>query len=606
MTEARTGTSRRTGADARFRRFLSEDWRRWMVQVPEVATGVGYPGQNGRWTDDSPKGIAARERHLQESLRTYARFAPRSLSPTERLNHRLYGGLLRTAAAGRRFGDDPFPFHFGYPRNLWMPLNQMDGLHIQAGQLLPIQPRRTRADVEAIVDRLRGLPLAVTQTIALLEEGRRRGVVPPRVALGGVAAQVDALVPEKIDASALWEPMRDLPSSLTEADRSRLTSDARRLYEEQVRPAFQRLRQHLVDVYLPATRATIGASALPDGPDGYAHHVRWTTTTDQTPQQIHEIGLAEVRRTRAEIEALVRSTGFTGTLAEFHRFLRSDPRFRFGSAEELVDDYRALAKRIDPELAVHFGRLPRLPYGVRPIPEFQAPSVPAAYYVSGSPEEGRPGNFYVNTYDLPARLRWRMESLTLHEAVPGHHLQLALAAELEDVPEFRRFSGETAFVEGWGLYAETLGEELGLYRDPYARFGALDHDIWRSIRLVVDTGMHALGWSRERAIDFFREHTGMTEPEITVEVDRYIVWPGQALAYKLGQLKLRELRTLAETSLGPAFDERAFHDTVLADGGLPLGELEARVRAWIDRTRASRPRRMAARAPRRRSSARRA
>jgi uncharacterized protein (DUF885 family) len=374
-----------------------------------------------------------------------------------------------------------------------------------------------------------------------------------------------------------------VPRSLPETERARLTAEAADAYTRGARPAFLRLHRHLVEVYLPAARTTIAASDLPRGPEGYAHHVRWVTTTELTPAQIHDIGLAEVRRAQAEIETLVRSTGFAGSVAEFHRFVRTEPRFRWRSADDLVNGYRALAKRIDPELARHFGRLPRLPYGVEPIPDFQAPSVPAAYYFAGSPSDGRPGVFYANTDDLPSRPMWRMESLTLHEAVPGHHLQLALAAELDDLPEFRKHSAETAFVEGWGLYAESLGEELGLYRDPYARFGALDHDIWRSVRLVVDTGMHALGWSRERAIEFFREHTGMSEHDIAVEVDRYIVWPGQALAYKIGQLRIRQLRTLAEAALGERFDERAFHDTLLEEGGLPLGELESRVRAWIDR-----------------------
>jgi uncharacterized protein (DUF885 family) len=463
----------------------------------------------------------------------------------------------------------------------------MDGVQITPAQQVAMQPRQTLADARAIVARLRRLPDAVDQTVALLEEGRRRGVVQPRIAIRGVPAQVEALVPDDPTASALWVPLRELPRSIDDADRSRLAEEARDAYARGIRPAYQRLLRYLLDVYLPAARETIAAADLPDGAAGYAHHVRWTTTTtDLTPQRIHEIGMAEVRRLRTEIDALVRSTGFTGTTAEFHRFLRTDPRFRPASAQGIVDGYRALAKRIDPELAHHFGRLPRLPYGVEPVPDYQAPSSPAAYYIPGSPRSGRPGVFYANTYDLPSRPTWGMESLTLHEAVPGHHLQVALASELDDLPEFRKHSGETAFVEGWGLYAETLGEELGLYRDPYQRFGGLDHDLWRAIRLVVDTGMHALGWSRDRAIAFFREHTGMSELDITVEVDRYIVWPAQALAYKLGQLKFLELRALAARTLGARFDERAFHDAVLAEGGLPLGELDTRVRAWIDRARA--------------------
>jgi len=569
-------------AGARFRSFLSRDWAQWMGEVPEIATEVGHPGLNDRWTDYSTEGIAARDRHLQESARALGRFDPKSLGPAERLDHRLYGTLLRTAAAGRRFGDEPFPFHFTFPRNLWMPLNQMVGVQTEVGQRLRLQPRRTRADLDAIVARLRAVPRLIEQTVALLNDGRRRGYLPCRVAIRGVPDQVRDLVPEEPSASAVWEPWRELPRSIDPAERNELLDQAREAYLGAMRPSFLRLHRYLVETYLPAARASVADSELPDGRASYAHHVRWTTTTQLTPEQIHEIGQAEVRRTRAEIESLVRSTGFSGTLAEFHRFLRTDPRFRSASPEAYVDGYRILGKRIDPELARHFGRLPRLPYGVEPVPAYEAPSVPAAYYIPGAPKEGRPGTFYANTHDLPSRPIWRTEALTLHEAVPGHHLQIALAAERDDLPEFRRFGGETAFVEGWGLYAESLGEELGLYRDPYARFGALDADIWRSVRLVVDTGMHALGWSRDRAIDFFREHTGLSDAEIAVEVDRYIVWGGQALAYKIGQLKIRELRTLAEKSLGERFDERAFHDVVLEEGGIPLGELEARVRSWID------------------------
>jgi len=583
MARDRTDGPAETGADERFRRFLADDWRRWMEQAPDIATSVGFPGLNDRWTDDSSKGIAARERHLAASLRTLNRFDAGAFSHRNRLNHRLYGELLRTAVAGREFGDDPLPFHFGYPRNLWMPLNQMDGIHIAAGQTISMQPRRSRADIEAIVARLRALPAWVDQHLALLDAGQARGYIPPKIAIRGVPDQVKGLVPDDPAMSVLWEPFRDLPPSMNEAERTRAIAAAQEAYAQGVRPAFLRLHRYLVETYLPAARETVAAGDLPNGREGYAHHVRWVTTTELTPEEIHNIGLAEVRRTRGEIEDLIRSTGFSGGLAEFHRFLRTDPQFQHRSASELIDGYRVVAKRIDPELAHRFGRLPRLPYGVQPIPEFQAPSSPGAYYVPGAPADGRPGIFYANTHDLPSRPKWRMESLTLHEAVPGHHLQTALAAEMEDVPAFRQFSAETAFVEGWGLYAESLGEEIGLYRDPYSKFGALDHDIWRSIRLVVDTGMHALGWTRDRAIAFFREHTGMSDLDIAVEVDRYLVIPGQALGYKLGQLKIREMRTLAELTLGDRFDERRFHDVVLEEGGLPLGELEARARAWIQR-----------------------
>jgi len=310
--------------------------------------------------------------------------------------------------------------------------------------------------------------------------------------------------------------------------------------------------------------------------------VRYQTTTPMTPREIHEVGLAEVRRIGAEMKALMKKTGFSGTFPEFLEFLRTDDQFFLPSAEALVDAYRVIAKKTDPGLARVFGCLPRLPYGVLPVPDFRAKSSPAAYYMPGAPATGRAGTFYANTYDLRARPRWEMEALCLHEAVPGHHLQIALAQEVGDLPDFRRFTGPTAFVEGWGLYAESLGEELGHYRDPYSKVGQHTFDMWRSIRLVVDTGMHALGWTREDAIRFFRENTGKSDVDIAVEVDRYIVWPGQALAYKIGQLKIRELRTFAEHALADRFDPRTFHDRVLEEGAIPLGMLDRRVRDWVD------------------------
>jgi uncharacterized protein (DUF885 family) len=556
-----------------------------MSDAPEVATVVGFPGFDDRWTDDSPAGIERRTRHLEESTAGLEAQDPTKLSPSERTNHRLYARLLALARVGVDFGDDPIPFHFGWPHSLRMPLNQMDGIHLSAGQLLPIQPKERVADVEAILGRLRRLPAALDQNRVLLESGLKLGFAPARVAIRGLPDQVQGLAPSDPDASALLEPFRSLPGTIDAGEQDRLIRAAKGVYDAEVRPAIDRLHRYLVDAYLPKARDTVGMSDLPDGRTMYDHHVRWTTTTEQTAEQIHATGLAEVRRIRAEMEALAKSTGFAGSFAEFHRFLRTDPRFRVDSAQTLIDRHRIIAKRVDPELARRFGRLPRLPYGVTAIPDFAAPSCPGAYYQTGAPSTGRPGMFYANTYDLPSRTTWRMEALTLHEAVPGHHLQLALAAEMDGVPEFRKHSGETAFVEGWGLYAESLGSELGLYTDPYSRFGALDFDMWRSIRLVVDTGMHALGWSREKAIQFFLENTGMGEHDVAVEVDRYIVIPGQALAYKMGQLKFRELRSYAERELGDRFDVRAFHDVALEEGGLPLGELEDRVRAWVDRMR---------------------
>ncbi len=578
---ATAGDGATTGR-SEFDAFLARDWVAWLRQSPETATQVGFPGCNDRWTDDSPAGIEARRQHLTDSLAEVRRFDPAALPVASRLSHRLYRSLLEEAVRGLEYGDDAFPFHFGYPRNLWVPINQMDGLQLTIGETLQLQPRRTPGDFGDLVARLRAVGPAVDQAIALLRRGLEHGASPPRVAIHGVPDQVLGLVPERPPESVLLRPFQSIGPPIPESDRTRIAHDADVAYRERAAPALHRLHEFLVGDYLPNCRVTIAASGLPGGEAAYVHHVRWQTTTDLSPQQIHDIGMAEVARLRDAMDAVMRAAGFVGTRAEFHEFLRSNPAFYYGSGAELVAAYRAIAKSIDPELLHLFGRLPRQPYGVEPVPEYREKSSPSAYYVSGSLAGGRPGYFYANTYDVGARPKWEMEALTLHEAVPGHHLQLALAAEIDGLPDFRRQSGPTAFVEGWGLYAESLGEEVGLLADPYSKFGQLTYDMWRAIRLVVDTGMHALGWSRDRAIDFFRTETGRSELDIAVEVDRYIVWPGQALAYKMGQLKIRELRTFAEARLGPRFDVRRFHDVVLGEGALPLDELEHQVRAWVD------------------------
>ena len=577
-----------TPADA-FRSYLARDWQQWLSEYPELATSFGFPGFDDRWTDDSRAGIERRTQHLRDSLRELRRLDPAHLSSRDRTSYELYRDLLETADEGLRFGLDPLPLRLGMPHQLLAPLNQMDGVHLTLPDTLENQPRERLSDYENIVSRLTSAGDAVDQNLVLLEEGRARGVMPYGVAIRGVPDQVRGLIPDDPMASPLLNAFHEIPARVSEADRTRLLSLAKRAYTDRIVPAVSRLLEYLTTTYLPACRTAPGASSLPDGTAFYDYLVRWQTTTPQTAREIHEIGLAEVRRLRSAMEELMRKTGFTGTFREFLDFLRSDPRFVLPSAEELVDAYRVIAKRTDPGLGRLFGRLPRLPYGVQPVPEFRAKSSPTAYYMPGAPATGRAGTFFANTYDLPSRLRWEMEALCLHEAVPGHHLQIAVAQELEDLPDFRRFTGPTSFVEGWGLYAESLGDELGAYRDPYSKMGQYIYDMWRSIRLVVDTGIHALGWSREDAIRFFRENTGKSEVDIAVEVDRYIVWPGQALAYKIGQLKFRELRTYAEQAMGERFDLRRFHDRVLEEGAIPLGAVDARVRDWVVRETASPP-----------------
>jgi uncharacterized protein (DUF885 family) len=565
-----------------FRAYLVRDWRRWMEQYPETATSVGFPGQNRRWTDDSKDGIAARIQHLHESLAELKSISRDALPPDEQLNYDLYRETLETAEEGLQYGDDPAPFREVVPRNIWMPMTQMGGIQQGSASALATMPHQTVADYEDILARFEALPRNVEQNLQLLQEGLKKGYTPPKLMLRDVPKQIADLIPADPLSSPLLQPFTQFPAGFPEAERARLTDSAKRVYQDAVAPAFQKLHDYVTTTYLPACRESIAATALPNGADAYTFHVRWQTTTSLKPQQIHEIGLSEVKRIRAEMDKVIASTGFKSSFHDFTEFLRTDPRFFYDKADDLVNGYRIVTKRIDPELAHEFGKLPRLTYGVCVIPEFKAPSQTTAYYQAGAPSAGRPGCYFVNTYNLHARPKWEMEALSLHESVPGHHLQISLAQEMEGQPEFRKHAGYSAFVEGWALYCESLGEELGMYKDSYSKFGQLSYEMWRAVRLVVDTGMHSMGWTRDQAIQFFKDNTGKTDQDITVEVDRYIVWPGQALAYKLGQLKIRQLRTEAEKKLGAKFDVRRFHDAVLENGAVPLTVLEAHMNRWME------------------------
>jgi uncharacterized protein (DUF885 family) len=578
VSSNREGT--KSEAAVELRAFLEQDWKRWMEEYPELATAVGYPGQNRRWTDDSPAGVAEREKHLHQSLEGLKKINRAALPTSEQLNFDLYEELLETAIEGLKYGDDPMPFRGVVPGNRWIPVDQM-GSPARVADLFAIMPHEKVSDYEDILARMQTLHTPLEQTIWWMQEGLKRGYSPPKITLRDVPKQIADVTPADPMKSALLQSFLKFPPGIGAADRERLTERAKQIYTSSMAPAFQKIYDYLVNTYIPACRESIAASALPDGAAAYAYHIRWETTVNLTPQRIHEIGLAEVKRIRGEMDKVIQSAGFKGSFHEFTEFLRTDPRFYYDKPEDLVNGYRIIAKKIDPELVLEFGKLPRLPYGVKPVPEYDAPSQTTGYYEPGSPEAHRPGYFNVNTYKLEARPKWEMEALSLHESVPGHHLQFALAQEQENVPEFRKQIGYSAFVEGWALYCEGLGEDLGLYKDPYSKFGQLTYEMWRAVRLVVDTGMHSMGWTRQQSIDYFRENTGKTDQDITVEVDRYIVWPGQALAYKLGQLKIRELRGRAEKELGNRFDVRAFHDAVVEQGAVPLSFLEAHMDSWI-------------------------
>jgi uncharacterized protein (DUF885 family) len=537
--------------------LFERDWARTMAEHPEAATYTGWPEHHDRWTDLSVEAVERRRAEAGDLLDELATFDRTALGPTDRVSLDMATHLERAERAAAAFPGD------------YLPLDQMQGPQLDPAFLLSVMPRETPRQHDDLLARIRLLPEVVDQSVELLERGRALGVTPPRICLREVPGQVEALVGDDPGANPVLLALAGAPDEVR--------AEAAALVREQVGPAYRRLLDHLVGTYLPACRETVGLRDLPDGADWYAERVRaHTTTSSLSPQEIHETGLSEVARIGAAMDEVMAATGFTGDRAAFARFLAEDPRFRFPTEAALLAAYRDVAKRIDPGIPRLFGRLPRLPFGVTAVPADQAPSQPAAYYMPGSIELGRPGMFYANTYDLASRPSWNLESICLHEAVPGHHLQLTLAQETEGLPRFRQQSLScTAFVEGWGLYAESLGPELGLYDDPYQRFGALDAEMMRACRLVLDTGLHALGWSRDRAIDFFAAHSVSPRHEIVVEVDRYLVLPGQALAYKVGELHLQRLRRERAAAEGDGFDLRAFHDDVLRHGALPLDLLDA-------------------------------
>jgi len=576
LVAALSGTA--TPEDQKLQTLLDEEWEWTLREHPAFATSVGDLRYNDRLEDMSFEAITRRQQHARDLVTRIEAINRPELSEPSQLNYDLMLRGAREEVEGQRF-----------PEEL-MPITQMGGVHQDIAELAQMIPKFRPKDYEDFIKRLEAVPALVDQTIALMRKGLASNITPPRVTLRDVGRLIANQVVDDPTKSPIYQIVfTDFPSHIPEGDRTRLRSGAAAAIQQQVVPSYRKLQTFFIQEYEPNTRESIGLSSLPDGPAWYAHRVKVLTTLDKSAEEIHAIGVAEVKRIRSEMEAVMRQTGFSKSLSDFFQFLRTDPQFFFTDKNALLVAYRDIAKRIDPELTKLFGTLPRLPYGVVPVPTYSEKTQTTAYYNPGSPEAGRPGLFYANTYDLRSRPKWEMEALTAHEAVPGHHLQIALAQELTDVPNFRRYTGYTAFIEGWGLYAESLGPELGLYKDPYSKFGQLTYEMWRAIRLVVDTGLHAKGWTREQAIKFFQENAGKAQHDIIVEVDRYIVWPGQALAYKIGELKIKELRAAAEKELGPTFSARQFHDHVLGAGAVPLSILESRVTRWVQQQKNGSP-----------------
>jgi uncharacterized protein (DUF885 family) len=560
--------------EARFNALLEEEWQWGLKEQPLFATFVGDLRYNDQLGDMSLEAIERRKQHARELLERVKGIDRARLSEARQLDYDLFRLSAEQDVESQRFPDD------------YLQISQLGGIHDMMAQVAQVVPKRNVKDLQDFVKRLRAVPVLVDQSIVLMRKGVEAGVTPPKVTLRDVAGLIRNQIVDAPEQSPIFRALFEgLPPSL-KPEEARLRAEVAAAIGEAVVPSYRKLLAFFESEYAPRVREAIAMSALPDGQAWYAFRVKQMTTTDLSPDTIHQIGLAEVQRIRAEMEKVKAEAKFQGSLKEFTRFLLTDKRFTFSSREEMLMAYRDLAKRVDPELPKLFRTLPRLPYGIRPVPEFSEKTVPAGYYSPGSLEAGRAGIFFVNTYDLASRQRWATDSLVLHEAVPGHHFQLALAQEQGEVPQFRRYNYYGAYIEGWGLYAESLGEELGVYQDPYAKFGGLASEMLRAIRLVVDTGLHSKGWTRDQAIAYFRENSGEPENDIIVEVDRYIVNPGQALSYKLGSLKIQELRAGAARELGPRFDARTFHDVVLSAGSLPLSVLEERVKAWVVRQKA--------------------
>ncbi len=548
--------------------LFADAWEDELREHPVFASTTGDHRYGDRWPEITEAAFARRHAHTQELLTRLRAIVRSDLSSPSQLNRDLFE---RNAALDL----EAAPFGFEY-----LQIDQRGGVQ-SAGDTAVELRFATLKDYEDWLRRIETFPEYVDQTIGVLRAGVKRRIVHPRVAMDRVPSQIDRQIVSAPEQSSFWYPFAHFPASMPEADRARLTKAARHAITTRLVPAYRALAAFITKEYLPACLDHVGLWQIPRGDEAYALLTRLHTTTTMTPTEIHALGEREVARIHGEMQATMDKVGFKGTMKDFFAFLRTDPRFFYKDPAALLDGYRAITKRMDPLLVKLFKTLPRTPYGVEPIPASTAPDTTAAYYGEAAQDGSRAGTLFVNLYKPEARPKWEMTALALHEGVPGHHLQIALQQEHADMPQFRRETDYTVFTEGWGLYAESLGDEVGMYDDPYSKFGQLAYEMWRAIRLVVDTGMHAMKWDRQKAIDYFLENDPKPSLDATNEIDRYIVMPGQALAYKIGELKIKELRARAMAKLGAKFDVREFHDAVLAQGPLPLDVLEKYIDAWI-------------------------
>ena len=558
---------------AKLNALYDQYWEEVLKLNPIQATFQGDP----RYNDQLPDFGSAAFRKQQHDftarwLKTLQDIGPEGLQGQDLLSYQIWVRDAKNSLDSEQFPD-------------WMmPINQMGSLAsfaVQLGSGSGAQPFKTVKDYDNWLARGNKLPGLFDTAVANMREGMKAGVVQPRALMVKVIPQLDALIKDKPEDTLFWGPIKSLPADFSAADKQRLTAAYGDMIGTRLMPAYSKLRAFLNDEYLPATRDSVGVDKLPNGQAWYAFNARMRTTTDMTPAQIHELGLSEVARIHGEIRKVMAQVKFEGSLQDFFKFMQTDPRFGFKTEEALLTHYRALEAKINQKIPEQFSLTPKAPFEIRAVEAFRAKSAAGGEYQSPSEDGTRPGIFYVNTYDLPTRKTWDAEDLYLHEAIPGHHFQIALQQELTGLPKFRRFGGETAFAEGWGLYAESLGKDLGVYEDPYDYFGYLQNELWRAIRLVTDTGLHSKDWTREQVIKYMLDNSAESETQATAEAERYVAWPGQALAYKIGELKIQQLRDRAEQALGAKFDVREFHAEVLKDGSVPLDVLEAKIDRWI-------------------------
>ena len=559
--------------------LFDREFKLSIEEHPELGTILGVPGFDDRLTDHSPEAIARRKAHVKTVIAELERFDPATLNTQDRISRDIaLDGAGLQAREDAFYGDLPFGSEFG---DGWNLVTTQRGPELVAGYLINATRFATEADYRNYLSRLAKVPRWLDQEIAQLRAGMKSGWMPPKEAMGPVPGMFDAFANADVTASPMWQPFTKFPKDIPVATQEALASEGRRVLSEAVHPAFAKYRDFVVKEYIPACRKELASSALPGGPAYYAFRVREMTTLPLDPAEIHKTGLAEVARIRGEMDKVIASTGFKGTFDEFIKYTQTDPRFLSKSSAERLTMYRDIAKRADAELPKLFATLPRLPYGVRPMEAYEGDN--ADHYSPGALDGSRAGFFEANVNNAEKKNWLDMESTLLHEAVPGHHLQNSRALEIEGLPDFRRTGWYVAYGEGWALYAESLGYEMGFYKDPYSHFGALSNEMLRACRLVIDTGIHSMGWTREQSIRYLAENTGFSAGVVAAEIDRYIVDPGQALGYKVGELKIKALRAKAKAELGDAFDIRRFHNALLDDGALPLTILEARVDEWIAR-----------------------